>query len=509
MKRLTTIRQLIYLSAFLVFAVALLLPLGIARAEDEAVFSLWIPATRNGNSDNGGNGGNNPPPPPPPPPPAEPVAWRFFADPQWNTNSASMVTDAKGGIHLAYHYYEAAGDGAPRHGVYEYCPSACDKTENWKSLAIGENVNEIQLELTPEGNPRLLYRVSSSNNGQIFYYAECNQNCTQAAGWNGAAVASNQGMATLELSDDERPQRYFELDPQGRPRFVYGDYNYFVEPDHIGTFYAYCDGGCTAASNWAETKINKESTTGSYRSEDFYYPVLAFTPAGQPRVLAEGYTMYDEPGLHYVACDTACENAANWQSALLWERGSGTEIAYDIETDVQGRPRVAYYDGARLNGEGNWLYYGWCNQGCTEAANWDRYNFGFIAGEGQEPDLELDAEGKPHMGYIIASQGGGLAYGRCTANCESHQSQWTHVGLESGTDLASAWNVAYPPHCDGGFWQGLTPTLSLDKNGNAAFAYDGTYHARCWYNDVTKQWEEYSYIHLIQRSVRTYFLPKP
>ena len=505
MKHPSAFRRIFYLSTLVCLLFTLFTPYGTARAEDDApVNSLWIPFADSGKE--GNDGGN---PPPPPPPPVETKAWARFTDTQWNTNSASLVTDANGGMHIAYHYYEAANDNAPTDGVYAYCARDCESAANWKSVTIGAMVNEIQLALTADGRPRILYRVSSEQNGQIFYYAECNANCTQASGWSGAAVAYNQGMAVLEMSDDEQPQRYFALDPQGRPRFVYGDYNSFRDPDHIGSFYAFCDEGCTAASNWSEVQINKDNGgVGPYRSEDFYYPVLAFTPSGQPRVLADGVTLNDESFLHYVACDSACEVAANWQSAPLWERGSGVNVSYDIEINAQGQPRVAYFDGARLGGEGEWLYYGWCDQACTTATNWQRYDFQFVSKEGQEPDLELDAEGKPHIAYAIYSQGG-LAYSWCESACESANGQWTHKVLESRNDLATAWDVAYPPHCDGGIWDALTPTLSLDKAGNAVFGYDATYHARCWYNIETRQWEVFSQFHLVVRTTRTYFFPKP
>ena len=505
MKHQSAIRRMLHMSALFCLAVLLLMHYDVVRAEEIAgPVSLWLPFADSGKVGNGGDdGGNNPPPPPPANTP-----WAFFADPQWNTNSASIATDAQGGIHLAYAYYEAVGDGAPTYGVYQYCAAACDKAANWQSVTLGANVNEIQLKLTADGRPRILYRTPSDENGQVFYYAECDQNCTQASGWSGAAVFSNRGMAIIEMSDDEQPQRYFALDHLGRPRFVYSDYDSFREPDHLGTYYAYCDSGCTAASNWAEVKISKDNGgVGPYRSEDFYYPALTFTPSGQPRVLADGTTMDDLSALHYVECNDGCEESANWQSVPLWERGGGTNVAYDIEINAQGQPRVAYYDGARLNSQGEWLYYGWCNGACTDAANWERFDFQFLAREGQEPDLVLDQAGLPHIAYATYAHGG-LAYSTCTSACESADAQWTHRGVETREDLHTQWNVAIPPHCDNGVWDGLTPTLSLDQDGNAVFAYDATYYARCWYNEVTKEWETFSQFHLVVRTVRTYFLPK-
>jgi hypothetical protein len=562
MNRQNAIRPLFMMAAFLWLTIALLLPNHVAQASDEVgTLTVWMPYASNGQT--GGNSQNpepvtpetvtpetvtpetptpqtptpeastpetvtpetptpetptpetvtpevpTPETPTTEPVPNEPEPWAHFANGQWNTNSASIAVDGNGGIHLAYHFYESVGDNAPTHAVYAFCAAACEQAANWASVALGEVVNEIQLELTADGRPRLLYRVPTLDTGNTFHYAECNANCTQAANWSGTAIFGNRGMSILEYSEDEQPQRYFELDPQDRPRFVYSDRDSFREPDHLGTFYAFCDVACTGAGNWAEVQINKDNGgVGPYRSEDFYYPALAFTPSGQPRVLADGATTNDEMALHYVECNSACESAANWQSVPLWERGSGNNVAYDIEINAQGQPRVAYYDGARLNAEGEWLYYGWCDGDCTNGANWTRFDFGFSAREGQEPDLELDAAGKPHIAYAIYSSGG-LAYSRCESACESAAAQWTHLTVESSNDLAAQWNVAQPPHCDAGVWTSLTPSLALDGDGNPHFGYDATYHARCWYNDVTKQWEPFSQFHLVVRTVRTYFLPKP
>jgi hypothetical protein len=374
---------------------------------------------------------------------------------------------------------------------------------------MGEVVKEIQVALTPNGEPRILYRVSEPDSANGYYYAECNSDCTNPAQWGITPVATTRGMAVIELSDDELPQRYFALDNEGRPRFVYTDRDTWREPDHLGTYYAFCDSHCTDAANWFETRINKDNGNEWVpRSEKFYYPSLAFTPAGQPRVVAEGTSMQDEAYLYYVACDEACGNADNWQSAPLSGRGSGVYVSDDVELDAEGRPRIAFYEGAQLEGKGDRLWYGWCDQGCTDATNWNWHDLGLATGEGQAPDLVLDATGKPHIAYGLYAQGG-VAYGWCESDCESTAGQWKHQVVESGSDLLAAWSVAYPPHCDGGFWDGRTPTLSLDENGNALFAYDATYHARCWYDDVTDQWEPFSQIQLIKRIVRTYFLPKP
>lgn len=444
---------------------------------------------------------------PTPPPPAGAAA--FFVETNFKTSNGSMRVDANGGMHLAYYYYEAAGGQAPTSAVYLYCPANCANGNQWNGVMMGTGVNEVQLELTPNGQPRLLYRVPSSSNGNEFYYAACDSDCTNPTQWEIAFVASNEGMATLELNDDSLPQRYFALDPAGRPRFIYNDRDTWSEPDHLGTFYAYCDTVCTDPNNWFEVRVGEDNgNPGNFRYEKFYYPSLTFTPSGQPRFVADGVSLQDEFFLYYVVCDNNCGITSSWQTVPLYERGSGSNVSFDIEVDSQARPRIAFYQGARLGGQGERLSYAWCNSICVSVGNWQIRDLGLGVNNGRGPDLELTAGARPRIAYSLYSVGG-IGYSWCDTNCESAGGTWQHQVVESGTDLAHDWPVAYPPHCDGGIWDGLTPTLSLDSSGNPRLAYDATYHARCWYNPDTGEWEPWSQFRLVKRAVRGVFFDQP
>ena len=496
----------LYLSAIVCLGLVLFVPYKSAQASEDAPNSLWLPLANSDKIDTGDGGNNGGDNPPPPPPPVE--EWAFFADMQFRTASADIVTDAQGGKHLAYLYYQAAGDNAPTNAVYLYCAADCDNTANWHGVNLGDIVNEIQLELTPAGQPRVLYRTASESNGQNFFYAECDQSCTDPAQWRVIGITYNRGMSIVEISDDTLPQRYFALNPQGHPAFVYSDRDTWVEPDHLGTFYAFCEQNCSDAANWSEVRISKDNgNQGPYRSEKFYYPSLTFDSTGQPHILADGTSMQDEPFLYYITCETGCGDTASWQSFGLFERGSGVKVSYDIALDGQDRPRVAFFQGAMLEGKGERLVYGWCNSDCTSVANWQGQELGLGYGNGQGPDLELDANGQPRIAYVVYN-GGGLGYSSCDSNCESADGHWTHTVVESGNDLQAAWNVAHPPHCDGGIWDGLTPTLSLEQDGDALVAYDATYHARCWYDIENDNWEPFSQFHLVWRAARTVFIPR-
>ncbi len=446
------------------------------------------------------NGGTTPPPPP--------VQGAFFVDTRFKTSNASIQVDAQGGMHLAYYYYEPINNNAPTSGVYLYCPSQCQQPTNWSGVGLGEQVNEIQLQLTPAGQPRVLFRAPSQSrpNGADYFYAACDQNCTDPTRWSVTYLTSNSGIGVIDLlKDDSLPQRYFALDPAGRPRFVYND----GITGHLGAFYAFCDEQCTDSANWFETKINKDNgNQGPFRDENFYYPVLAFTPQGQPRIVTDGVSMQDEFFLYYLACDGGCEDGANWASLPLADRGNGANMSYDIALDQAGRPRIAFYQEALAGGQGERLYYIWCNGGCLDGNNWQGNDLGLTQKDGRGPDLALDTAGRPRLAYALY-HAGGLGYSWCNANCEAPGAAWQHRVVESRANLMAAWTIPYPPHCNEGLWDGLTPSLALDGGGQPRIAYDTTYYARCIYVPETGEWKPWHEIHLVWRAVRVNFFPQP
>jgi len=447
-------------------------------------------------------GGNTPGPGPAP----QPIQGAFFVQPTTRTGSAAMAVDKQGGMHLGYDYF--LPDTEHPAAIYLYCPSQstdCANLANWNGVSMLDFVNEVQLALTPAGQPRLLVRRNATNViGHDYFYAACDQNCTDPGKWSVTYLTTTSGTASVTSEDVNTPQRSFALDPQGRPRFVYLDN---TAPDHRGTFYAYCDDLCTDASHWFETKI---SLSNDPFYEFYYYPSLAFTNQGQPRVVGDGlYLLQGQPlGIYYLACDSNCENSNNWQRAYLFDRGSGVNVSWDLEM-YGNSPRLAFYEGAQLGGAGDTLFYAWCNGNCLNAANWQRRNLGLAWSDGRHPDLEIDANGRPRIAYALYNSGG-LGYSWCTGNCESAGGVWQHREVETRAKLHTLWPVAYPPNCSGGLWDGLTPSLALDAAGNPRIAYDTAYHAQCWYDDPYDNDPQPTYkFHLIAHSVRVNFFPQP
>jgi hypothetical protein len=503
---------------FAVLALGLIILIGghaqqlsrIAYGATPAANQLFLPLVRS--SDRGAQTPTATATTPGNPPPVGNISLARFVEQTLKTSDANVVVDANGGSHMAFYYYESTFDDHPTSAVYAYCPSQCEQGDRWQQVQLAEAVNEVQLALDPAGKPRLLIRADSEVHipGQDYIFAECNDTCTTVGGWTLTLIASTSNMTGFELQDDELPQRSFALDPAGRPRFVYVDNNGQTSPAHRGAYYAFCDSECTNRDQWQEVRVNTVIEQPQYRDEGIYYPSLAFTADGKPRLATADFSALDDSGgMAYIACDANCEDTANWHKVVLAPRGGGAEPSADIEVDAEGRPRIAFYQESLLDNQGKRLFYFWCNDGCLEAANWHQHDLELTSFDGQEPDLELDSRGNPRIAYADWNSGG-LGYAWCDQACDSDAAQWEHKLIETRTDLQEAWDVPFPlDHCDAGFWNSLTPTLDL-VGDKAHVAYDATYHARCYYDDnpndnIPPDW----HYGLVMRSVRQLVFTQP
>ncbi len=493
-------------------------PIPIAQAAAVAQpYDIFLPLTLTGSAtDPGDEPGDDDPGDDDPgdEEPEEPVAANaLFLDEEIQSGSADIAIDPQGGVHTAFYFYqEVEGVDTPVM-IYLYCAGPIDTCGNvgsgkWSGITAFSNVYEVQLELTAQGRPRILVRASSSDgSGSDYIYLECNQNCTDPEQWAGDVVISTSGTAVWDVTHIDMPQRYFALDPQGRPRFVYFNRNFIVEPDLYGGFYAWCDANCADPANWQTANMTSGWDNEYFDFEPLTYASLTFTPEGNPRVVGELDPFEAETGIYYFECNGNCGELESWQRARLSDRGQGQYRSWDIALTADGRPRVVYYPAALPNDAGEQLYYASCERNCLNPSNWQHVNLGIGTLDGQGPDLALDAQGRPRVAYAMTN-GGGLGYSWCNGNCAS-AANWQHQVVENRTDLYDAWPVAYPPHCDGGIWDGRTPVLHLDADGTVQIAYDTYYNTRCWYDDENDSWEPIYNFHVIQRAVRVAYFPQP
>jgi hypothetical protein len=387
--------------------------------------------------------------------------WPFKGN---NATGASIAVDSAGGIHLGFSAYTSVGGAWPAY--YAFCASNCNTAANWTTVAVGDIGawgGYTRLALDAAGHPHLLWFNETSISGpSVFQYAECNANCTTAANWtkvNAATTASVVGPSD---------SRYFALDGQGRPRFVYTD----TDSNHRGTYYAYCESACTSNSNWHEVQIDS-----AYLLYEFS---LVFDTANGAHLAYRNATGFTDT-LDYAECASGCSTAANWNSVTLTDLGSGEALS--LRVDGSNRPRLAFYTGyfGSSDPNNNLLVYAWCDTACTQDANWDNSTLGLPAYFGAEVDLVLDQQGYPHLAYYVDDVSGsnyGLSYAACTADCETQAATWHAQMVETSDELDASDPVPVKSECSISSWLevGRNPSLALDASGRPRVGYTAKHY---------------------------------
>lgn len=463
-------------------------------------------------------------PPPPttpttsPTPPQQGSGGALYPMTAIKTASAAARVDTNGVMHAAFvHFVPQADKPAAVYGVCAAGGNDCTNAANWSFVQLTDQAAEVQLALTAAGQPRLLIVGSSKvyPAGKDYIYAECDDGCGNVANWATTRVLSSDGTAIFDTLDQHAPQNYFALDGQGRPRFVYQDRNFLIEPDHYGAYYVSCEADCTDPQNWTQTQVGRWIRgTGLY--ELFTYASLTFTRAGGPRLIAKVLAQNEDgseapAGLYYYACDQGCESPGNWQRVFLTEVGGGSFPlpAWDLELDANDRPRIALFtgDGTIPNGfESNVLHYLQCDTNCMVDNSWSARPV-TVRGEGETPDLELDAQGRPRIAAIF---NGSVGYVWCDAACDAGDVQWKVQVVETPQEMKQGNPQAIPLTCDSDLWKALTPSLALDRDGNPRIAYDVQVDARCRFEDPDNPNEPpVTSFRRIWNSVRFEFLPQP
>lgn len=372
------------------------------------------------------------------------------------TDSASAAVDAAGGFHLAYAKYGAMVNG--NQAYYAYCAATvdCGIDSNWGTAILIDRVEEVQLALTSAGHPRLLLRGPNPDWSTDFYkYAACDSNCTNPANWTIADVTTTTFSPVFVNSYSGH--HYFALDNLDRPRFVYQD-------TYTKAYYVYCDTACTSADSWWSYPINVDIFTDINT-----HPTLTFTSLDQPRITAVMGGPGAKDWLVYITCDTVCNNPASWTYTPLIEAGSG-HVSSVLRFNSNDQPRIVFNQGS-ISGTAGYLVYWWCNNGCTDGANWAGSSLG-APGQAEDPDLALDTFDRPRIAFRSILSPDGLGYVWCDTNCESDTPTWLGGLLEPSSDLDVEWDILPPLNCSGSYWwNGYRPSLALDAAGNPRIGY--------------------------------------
>ncbi|MCZ7570512.1 MAG: hypothetical protein M5U01_18250 [Ardenticatenaceae bacterium] len=395
-----------------------------------------------------------------------------------HTYGTSLAVDGAGGIHVTYSIW-IGDDAGRRPAYYAYCPAACTDKNHWAQTRLGDGVQDVRLALDPAGHPRLLLYTSHPEDLLHDYqYAACDSGCTDSARWTITTVATSEDIGA---GRSNQVDRYFALDPQGRPRFIYHD----GAGDHFGTFYAACDSSCTLAGRWSEVLLTQEW---------LWTPSLTFTATGEPRFAA--HFLRSDPDsvskLVYIECDATCKRTAG---VVLVDLGGFP--SFSLRLDASNRPRIAVF----TSNVPPWdqtppdtLFYLSCNTACAdpEANLWNHHTLAFARPVDGGLDLILDRANRPRIAYQAG--GYGLAYAWCNANCETEDTGWQSKIVEPST--AIDWPVLPTHDCTVSVWFiGRRPALALDPAGNPRIASDAEHwwggsetrppYGLCDFTDVT------------------------
>lgn len=451
---------------------------------------------------------------PTPPPPPAPTVQGWFTKPEKKTGSGAIAIDSAGGSHFAYRDHVPFAEKPSVY--YAYCSppaSQCRDASTWSHLNLGGPVNDVQLKLTPTGQPRMLVTISPTAAGleKHYVYMECNTGCLDENNWNYVDVTYSYTNTASDVTSYYQLKRFFALDSAGRPRFVFYDGNFLAEPDRYGGYYAACDSDCLASANWSVTRFTRAQASGSQRYETLSNPALVFAADGSPRVVAglgplDDPAWYNDPPLYYFACNADCGDEASWQRTKISGDAGGAYPSWDLALDSADRPRVAFFSYQGSDEGAEKLFYLQCDANCTSGGSWQKLDLGLPSGAGTGANVELDRVGRPRIAYLRNHD---LGYSWCDANC-ANAASWQHRVVETSADLDAQYPIARPFTCDAALWDTYAPHLLLDAAGQPSVAYEGSYKARCYDPDPTDPSKPPVYeFREIWHSVRVTFFSQP
>lgn len=395
------------------------------------------------------------------------------------TYGVNVAVDSTGGIHVSYAIFTGL-DNSQRPAYYTYCPTNCATQANWTRIRLSNFVQDVRLALDAAGHPRIMLYTSNNpnlaDNDHEYQYAVCDGGCTNSANWTITVVT-----AVNEIPGQRSHQnnRYFALDPWGRPAFVF--------TTGTGTAYAYCEQACTDAANWfALALINDQWSRKA---------ALAFTPTGDPRIVMDYFDANNiRTRLVYLGCETlACANLQGRFLITNTANGSpasiGGEANFGLRIDHNGQTRVALYTGSVVTPplQLTSLHYLGCNTDCLNpnADPWSLINLGIPAYQGAGVDLALDPANRPRLAYELGGEGLGFAW--CNTNCETTASNWQRKTVESTSAIVAQYPRFPPYSCPIQTWfNGKRPSLTLDQQGNPRVGYDAEHWWGGYFSDGSR-----------------------
>jgi hypothetical protein len=264
--------------------------------------------------------------------------------------------------HIAFVYTDT--DPAHFGTLYVACTASCTNQGNWVEthLSNGYLMDEISLDFTPSGDPRLAFgwRNDPLYSFPRLTYVQCDSGCT------------NFEYVTFDLLHGSA-QYSLQIGNDGYPRLALyvgsNDTGQENDYDPLSIYYFWCEGPCTGnMTQWFYTKVSIPGSVGGEID-------LALDAQNRPRI-----SFLNAAGLAYAWCDVDCETGSP-----IWE--------YKV---------VESNDSLGDNYEVLPIHY------CTVSA-WIN---------GNRTSLALDAAGHPHIGYDADHIWSGVYVNEPAKNCD-------------------------------------------------------------------------------------------
>ena len=374
-----------------------------------------------------------------------------------NAREPTVLVDSAGVAHAVYSGFTAnvAGVYPIRYGR---CASGCERSGSWAWVTLGDAGlfgGSGHLALGPDGHPHVAWLEQAAiDSTATLRYATCASNCALAdTSWQVGTIVTAPG------PNVSVPQpligRALTVDARGHPRLVIRR----ETSAPTGTFVAQCDSNCLTEGSWALTPLNGDSPS-----------------SGTLLAVGTGLRLLSNPRgtLNWQECASNCTSPSSW---------TGTDLFYAptkyiaVALDAQARPRVAF----NLGGLGevalqHFSFYGWCDQGCTNVANWTNAQLPLAQGDGEEGlALAIDAQGTPGVAYTTLT---GLGVAVCSAGCNTSGASWVTAEIETDTTVSAGATAPLPVNCNTGstpkawWYPGRGVQVALDADGNMRLVHE-------------------------------------
>lgn len=345
--------------------------------------------------------------------------------------------------------------------VYSWCEAGCSGPEQLNEVRFETEANGplLALDLDPQGRPHVLVGDYTQ-----LRYAHCTADCRTRDGWSYGLLASFD-QPDWTISGDT-----LALGPDGRAHFLlHGSTSIFRDGIHT-TWYYSCAADCHLGGNWSGALIEPEQ---NYTNASLHVGPGGVLLAG---MIAElNYDLGMENSLAaYLECRSDCHLGENWVGIGLYDAFDDSwsrdiPAAVSLQLTQQGNPRVVFLGADEANDP--LLIYMECDaEQCTTDGSWS----GAILLDDSGPSigagvhLQTDSSGGLYIGSTV---GTGIVSWYCPPGADCTETGVWELNIVESSDDIEADDIFLYTNCVIGAWFLRDPQLAPLADGRLATVY--------------------------------------